>query len=162
MQRCKDGIGSSHDADAEFAENVTSNQGNSATSWGQLKTPDDNIKKFVERESNWEWARNGHLVNVVWRPAEYVGCAESEISWRNDKGKDMTCHRVVCRYAKPGNCAMSNFKDPSTGKVDWEAAAMQDDSLRSPLPSRGLLHVRGAISLFLAANERDVLDKETY
>ena len=35
-----------------------------------------------------------------------------------------------CRYAKPGNCAMSKFK--INGKVDWETAMMQDDSPCEP------------------------------
>jgi hypothetical protein len=89
------GKGMYHDPGTKYGECATANQGTG--SFGKLHTPDEIIRKFVEREENWQPPKNSHLTQVLWRSTKFVGCAEASKSM----GKG-TCHTQVCRYARPG------------------------------------------------------------
>lgn len=95
----------------DWGENVAGNSGKGG--WGELKTTEQVLSRFVEREADWEWPRNSHLTQVLWRATRYVGCAEAA---RPKEGGGM-CRTQVCRYASPGNCGMGKHEDPS--RKDW-------------------------------------------
>lgn len=124
VQECKEGIHAHHGESQEYGENITGNKGTTGGSWARYKSPDGYLTQFVEREDDWEWPRNSHESMAMWRSTQYVGCADASITWINDKLKSQTCHRVVCRYAKPGNCLTSNF--------DWERGAKADNTRCGP------------------------------
>ena len=119
------GSGVFHEKNVDEGENISRNFGSG--SWGKLPDPDRVVWRFVEREANWDWPKNSHLTQVLWRPTKYVGCAESF----RDMGNGRKCHTQVCRYAKPGNC---NMKQHDT----WLEAMLQDDSpCGKPCPDDG-------------------------
>ena len=90
------GKGMYHDPNTKYGECATANQGTG--SFGRLHTTDQIVRRFVEREENWQPPHNSHLTQVLWRSTKYVGCAESS----KDMGGGKTCHTQVCRYARPG------------------------------------------------------------
>ena len=90
------GKGMYHDPNTKYGECATANQGTG--SFGKLHTPDEIIRRYVEREENWQPPQNNHLTQVLWRSTKFVGCAEASKSM----GEGKTCHTQVCRYARPG------------------------------------------------------------
>mmetsp|Transcript_7356 Transcript_7356/g.12104 ORF Transcript_7356/g.12104 Transcript_7356/m.12104 type:complete len:494 (+) Transcript_7356:153-1634(+) len=104
----------------KWGENLASNFG--VGDWAVIQTPDEIVGRFVEREATWEWPRNAHLTQVLWRGSNHVGCAEAA----KDLGGGKKCHIQVCRYARAGNCNMKSFNDGS--KEWWMDAVMQDES----------------------------------
>jgi len=98
----------SHDPNTNHGENVALNYG-----WGSFseKRPTENILgRFVEGEEDAGYPGNGHLTQVLWRATKFVGCADAVKPY--DGGQ---CHAQVCRYSKPGNCNMNQYR----GNGDW-------------------------------------------
>ena len=62
----------------------------------------------------------GMMIQVLWRPTKYVGCADASSS----AGSSKKCTYSVCHYAKPGNCNLGNG--------DWQDVAFADDSRCKP------------------------------
>lgn len=76
----------------------------------------------------------GHLTNAIWRATKYVGCGEAEKSYQveaNGITSTHMCRAQVCRYAKPGNCGMGQYKN-AQGIVQWEIPMLKDDSPCGP------------------------------
>lgn len=90
------GKGMYHDPNTSYGECVTANQGTG--SFAKLHTPDQIVRRYVEREEGWQPPLNSHLTQVLWRSSKYVGCAEASKSM----GQGKMCHTQVCRYARPG------------------------------------------------------------
>ncbi|KAL9189209.1 hypothetical protein ACHAXT_011699 [Thalassiosira profunda] len=122
-----------HAKNNPWGENIARNQGGGH--WGQLYSPDKIVGRFVDREVNLPWARNGHLTNALWRATKYVGCAEADKSYyvtgQNGNKVLHTCRAQVCRYAKPGNCSMGRYRN-ANGKQDWVTPMLMDDSPCKP------------------------------
>ena len=117
------GQGMFHDPDTQYGENVAGNSGSG--SWGEVKPTEKILYRFVEREANWEYPKNSHLTQVLWRATKYVGCAEAS---KPKEGGGM-CHTQVCRYARPGNCNMGKHR----GDGEWWLEPMlMDDSPCGP------------------------------
>lgn len=137
IKECEQGIPARHgDKNNPYGENVLGNKGRTGTAWAALKSPDGYVKQFVDREANWDWPRNGHEALAMWRSTQYVGCAHSTVVWRPNPDKDhtTTCHRVVCRFAKPGNCI-------ATKPFDWEKEAQKNNTHCGPMcPPEGCFH----------------------
>lgn len=130
---CKDGIPAQHGEQQEYGENVLGTKGSSNSAYSKFKSANGYLKQFVERESNWEWPRNGHESMAMWRATQYVGCANATTHWESGNN-EIICHRVVCRYAKPGNC--------KAGKpFNWTQEAMKDNTACGPMcPPEGCFH----------------------
>jgi hypothetical protein len=90
------GKGMYHDPNTSYGECATANQGTG--SFAKLHTPDEIVRRYVEREEGWQFPKNSHLTQVLWRSTKYVGCAEASKSM----GQGKMCHTQVCRYARPG------------------------------------------------------------
>ncbi|KAL7529567.1 hypothetical protein ACHAXR_006401, partial [Thalassiosira sp. AJA248-18] len=118
------GEGLYHDPDAKYGENLAGNHGSG--SWGEVRSTDAILTRFVENEVDDEYPKNGHLTQVLWRPTKYVGCAEA--SKPMDGGR--MCHVQVCRYGRPGNCNMDKYKKDTTDW--WIEPVMLDDSPCGP------------------------------
>jgi len=136
IEECKQGIPARHgDKSNVYGENVLGNSGRTGSKWAEYKSADGYLHQFVEREEGWPYPRNGHESTVVWRATQYVGCADATIRWTADNGADRTCHRVVCRYARPGNC---RGREPT---FDWEKEAARDHTWCGPIcPPEGCFH----------------------
>jgi len=116
-----------HDpSNKRWGENLASNFG--FGSWAAMQDVDDIVSRFVEREAGWEWPRNAHLTQVLWRGSDHVGCTEATTTISNGANKGMTCHVQVCRYARAGNCDMRSYNDGS--KEWWMDAVMKDEPSR--------------------------------
>eukprot|EP00804_Cyclotella_cryptica_P019252 CCRYP_006148-RA/>CCRYP_006148-RA protein AED:0.07 eAED:0.07 QI:1254/1/1/1/0.8/0.66/6/271/302 len=100
-----------HDPGNEYGENLASNWGTGT--WSEQPSTDNVLRRFVEREENVGYPKNGHYTQVLWRSTKHVGCAEHTKVFRDGSGQK--CHVQVCRYARPGNCNMrkyNNYKVP--------------------------------------------------
>lgn len=124
-----------HDPNNQFGENVASNSGTG--SWASVRTTDDIVARFVDREEGKEFPENLHLTQVrtldrfvlfcgmmfvvshlrdprdyarkvLWRSTHHVGCAEASKALENGG----VCHTQVCRYARPGEKLVSLFHRP--------------------------------------------------
>jgi len=97
-----------------YGENLASNTGVDwgSGSWGELKSVESVMYRFVEREEHWAPPHNYHFSQVLWRASTHVGCAESKGTTNNGT----VCRYQVCRYARAGNCAMGNYND---GTNEW-------------------------------------------
>jgi hypothetical protein len=60
--------------------------------WGCLYSPNDIVRRYVEREEKWSPPANNHLTQVLWRSSKYVGCAEHPKVW---VGMNVMCHTSV-------------------------------------------------------------------
>ena len=105
----------------------------------QERTPDDGARTYRMTLTPCARPRNRHNLRVSspvshissqWRATRYVGCAEASTTYEKD-GKSRTCRAQVCRYAKPGNCGMSKYKD-AKGVVDWKTPMLMDDTRCTP------------------------------
>ncbi|KAL7530881.1 hypothetical protein ACHAXR_003725, partial [Thalassiosira sp. AJA248-18] len=76
-------------------ENIALNYG--WGSWGEMRSTENILSRYVEGEADDDYPANGHLTQVLWRATEYIGCADAVHSYDGD-GK---CHAQVCRYSKP-------------------------------------------------------------
>lgn len=72
------------------------------------QTPEDVVERWVEGEEGLIWPGNIHLTQVLWRPTTHVGCAMASRS--KSGGEGGTCATQVCRYARPANCNMDDYK----------------------------------------------------
>ena len=91
------GQGMYHDPDNyHYGENVAGNSGSGG--WGDLRSPDAILTRFVENEAEKPWPKNSHLTQVLWRSTKYVGCAEASKPY----GNNGMCHTQVCRYSRSG------------------------------------------------------------
>ena len=139
------------DPDAKFGENLAGNSGSG--SWGQVRSTEAVLTRFVENEVEKEYPNNGHLTQVstyakffvvssfspiphsphclhlsqvLWRATKYVGCAETS---KPKEGGGM-CHVQVCRYTRSGNCNMNKYMN---NKKDWwMVPMMMEDSPCGP------------------------------
>jgi len=107
----------------KFGENLASNYGTG--SWAAMQSTDEILGRFVENEADWDWPRNAHLTQVLWRGTDHVGCTEASTIVDSGDHRGMTCHVQVCRYAKAGNCDMSLFND---GSNEWWMDAVMNDT----------------------------------
>lgn len=103
-----------------YGENLASNSGSG--SYAKVFSTEQIVGRFVEWEENWEWPRNAHLTQALWRGSDHVGCAEMA----KDLGNDKKCHVQVCRYSRAGNCDMKSYNDGSPKW--WMNAVMADES----------------------------------
>ncbi|KAL7537224.1 hypothetical protein ACHAWF_005700 [Thalassiosira exigua] len=103
-----------HAVNIQHGENLARNTGTG--SFAALRTTDQVMSRWVEREVNLSYPKNAHYTQVVWRGTKYVGCGEHS---RNMGGGKM-CRTQVCRYARPGNCNVRNG--------NWRAEAWKDDT----------------------------------
>ena len=87
-----------------------------------MKSTEEIMARFVERESTWNWPDNAHFTAVLWRGSHFVGCYDAE----KDMGDNKTCRVQVCRYATAGNCDMNSFNDGSSKW--WMKGVMSDVS----------------------------------
>lgn len=128
------GKGMWHDPNnSDYGENVAGNSGSG--SWGALRTTEQVLTRFVEYEADDNWPKNSHLTQVLWRSSKYVGCAEASKPYgNNNKG---LCHSQVCRYARTGNCNMSQYKDDNSN--DWwlEPMLLDESACGSQCPRDG-------------------------
>lgn len=82
--------------------------------------------QWVNIVENRDYPGNGVLTQVMWRSTRYVGCGEAQ----KDMGNGKTCYRQVCRYVRPGNCAMN--------QGDWMDLVLQEQSYcGEPCPMEG-------------------------
>jgi len=107
-----------------YGENLASNTG--FGSWGELKSVDKIMTRYVERESTWVPPANNHFMQVLWYATTHVGCADS----KGKKSNGAICRYQVCRYARTGNCNVKSFDNGS--KEWWMKAVMSDSSNCKP------------------------------
>jgi hypothetical protein len=107
-----------------YGENLASNTG--FGSWGELKSVDKIMTRYVERESTWVPPDNYHFMQVLWYATTHVGCADS----KGKKSNGAICRYQVCRYARTGNCNVKSFDNGS--KEWWMKAVMSDSSNCKP------------------------------
>lgn len=119
------GSGMYHDPHAIYGENVAGNSGSG--SWGAKRTTEQVLSRFVEREIDDNYPKNSHLTQVLWRGTKYVGCAEAS----KPIGEKGMCHTQVCRYSRPGNCEMSQYKKADNDEW-WMKPMMMDNSPCGP------------------------------
>lgn len=84
-----------HDPDLEYGENLAANFGSG--SWGK---PADPHAVVFNRWGN----SPGHNSQMLWRPSEYIGCADASLISDYQPGQGRNCHVTACRFARPGNC----------------------------------------------------------
>lgn len=114
----------SHAQGVDSGENLASNVGTG--SWGALRSADQVMYRWVDKEANLAYPDNAHFLQVVWRATQYVGCGES-VKYRSD---GQICRVQVCRYERPGSCGVRNG--------NWRAEAWKDDTLcGNPCPNEG-------------------------
>ncbi|KAL7433306.1 hypothetical protein ACHAXH_005078 [Discostella pseudostelligera] len=114
----------SHAKHVDSGENLASNLGTG--SWGKLRTADQVMTRWVDKEVNLSYPNNAHYLQVVWRATKYVGCGES-VQYQSD---GQICRVQVCRYERPGSCGVRNG--------NWRAEAWKDDTLcGNPCPNEG-------------------------
>lgn len=92
----------------KHGENMASNCGSG--SWGTKRDANAIVDRWIDQEhgkSNYRLKL--HYTQALWRASTHVGCGVAE----KDMGNGSTCHTQVCRYQKPGNCAIneSNHMD---------------------------------------------------
>lgn len=111
-----------------YGENLASNTGfdTGHGSWGELKSVDSVMTRYVERESTWAPPDNWHFMQALWYATTHVGCADS----KGTMPSGAVCRYQVCRYATPGNCNVNSFNDGS--KEWWMKAIMNDSSNCQP------------------------------
>ena len=44
------------------------------------------------------------FTQMVWRSSRYVGCSSRVGAFLNEDGDQLYCHASVCKYARAGNC----------------------------------------------------------
>ncbi|KAL3762843.1 hypothetical protein ACHAWU_000990 [Discostella pseudostelligera] len=74
------------------------------------------LTRWSDNQANKSWPDNASRTQVLWRATRYLGCA-SKVSTFADGTR---CYASVCRYSRPGNCAMTSN--------DWEAKVLADES----------------------------------
>ena len=109
-----------------YGENLASNTGQG--SWGELKSVESLMTRYVERESTWSPPNNYHFTQVLWYTTTHVGCADAIGTKSNNGG---VCRYQVCRYARTGNCGIRSFNDGS--KEWWMKAVMSEKSNCRPI-----------------------------
>jgi hypothetical protein len=108
-----------HDGRTGYGENLASNFGSGRD--GEARSPEELLIRWVDREANKDPPNNLHLSQVLWRSSTYVGCGMASRKY----GSGGMCHTQVCRYARPGNCAMGQYNN-------WQTPTFADDSRCTP------------------------------
>jgi hypothetical protein len=108
-----------HDGRTPYGENLASNFGSGRD--GEARSPEELLIRWVDREANKDPPNNLHLSQVLWRSSTYVGCGMASRKY----GSGGWCHTQVCRYARPGNCAMGQYNN-------WQTPTFADDSRCTP------------------------------
>jgi hypothetical protein len=108
-----------HDGRTPYGENLASNFGSGRD--GEARSPEELLIRWVDREANKDPPNNLHLSQVLWRSSQYVGCGMASRKY----GSGGMCHTQVCRYARPGNCAMGQYNN-------WQTPTFADDSRCTP------------------------------
>lgn len=86
----------------KHGENLASNCGSG--SYGQRKAATDILNRWVYMEHNKDsYTAKFHYTQALWRASDYVGCGVAT----KDMGNGAACYMQVCRYQKPGNCAIN-------------------------------------------------------
>ncbi|KAL7432021.1 hypothetical protein ACHAXH_001649 [Discostella pseudostelligera] len=80
------------------------------------ETPAKLLVRWSDNQANKSWPENSSRTQVMWRATRYLGCAQ-KVSVFADGTR---CYASVCRYSRPGNCAMTSN--------DWEAKTLADES----------------------------------
>jgi len=125
------GKGMFHDSARITGENAAGNSGTG--SWAEMRSPEQILTRFVEREVDDPWPKNGHLTQTLWRASKYVGCAEAHKHMEGEK----ECHTQVCRYARTGNCNMNSYVFKN-GTINWLKPMLEDINFCGPpCPSDG-------------------------
>mmetsp|Transcript_10489 Transcript_10489/g.19070 ORF Transcript_10489/g.19070 Transcript_10489/m.19070 type:complete len:375 (-) Transcript_10489:232-1356(-) len=118
-QKLADDCALKHDPNNGHGENLALNQGTGQ--WGEMKSTEAILIRFVEKEADDEYPANGHLTQVLWRSTKYVGCADASSPYGTG-----TCRAQVCRYTRPGNCNMARYR--SNGGDWWLTPMLMDES----------------------------------
>jgi uncharacterized protein YkwD len=108
-----------HDHETDQGENLAKNCGTG--SWSLMYPTDNILGRWVEEEIGLSPPHNLHLLQVLWRPTKFVGCADAMREYDNGR----VCHVQVCRYAKAGNCNLGQY-------TDWMIPMLLDDSPCGP------------------------------
>mmetsp|Transcript_29630 Transcript_29630/g.56099 ORF Transcript_29630/g.56099 Transcript_29630/m.56099 type:complete len:642 (-) Transcript_29630:231-2156(-) len=66
---------------------------------------------------------NSSRTQVLWRASRFVGCSEKSLQRQNGT----YCYVSICRYLRPGNCAMGD------GKAGWKEKTLADRSGCGPV-----------------------------
>ncbi|KAL9184416.1 hypothetical protein ACHAXT_002502 [Thalassiosira profunda] len=103
-----------HASGISDGENLARNQGSG--SWGQQKSSEQIMRRWVENELSWKWPKNAHYTQVVWRATQYVGCGDGTKRLNGNS----VCRTQVCRYARAGNCNVRNG--------NWRSEAWKDST----------------------------------
>ena len=82
--------------------------------WGEIKSVSNIVWRWVEREETWSYPENLHFSQVLWRASRFMGCGES----MKDLGNGKMCRVQVCRYTRPGNCAVVDGLDLQEKMLD--------------------------------------------
>jgi hypothetical protein len=117
-------VGIEHEPHVEQGENLAKNAGKG--SWGDLYPVENIVRRWVEREEGWNWPKNAHLTQALWRSSNYLGCAESTKTMDNGS----TCRIQVCRYARAGNCNMAKY-NPKVNE-GWRTPMLNDGNPCGP------------------------------
>ena len=80
-----------------------------------IQNPKQILTRWTDNELYFEYPRNGHFLQVIWRSSSYVGCA----SYYNN-----ICQMSVCRYVSPGNCDVDN--------KNWRTMVVEEKTYCSP------------------------------
>jgi hypothetical protein len=90
-----------HDLETGHGENITTRIGSGG--WAEDRSPAQLV--------NGPWARSAaHNRQMVWRPTHYIGCG-SVAQEPDPDYRGFNCRIYVCRFARPGNCVGSSWKD---------------------------------------------------
>lgn len=65
--------------------------------------PDTVLRYMFDRKIAADYPNNNQLTQIAWRGSRYLGCA----SLVEQSKSGAYCHVSVCKYARPGNCAMT-------------------------------------------------------
>lgn len=87
---------------------------------GHRETPDYTLSRWVDKplDLNKGYPENQTATQALWRSSRYVGCSTKTVN--NADGS--YCYASVCRYLRPGNCAMNTFGS------NWVQPTISDES----------------------------------
>ena len=71
--------------------------------WLTFATVADELNFDAAVDSKDSYTAKYHYTQALWRASDYVGCGVGT----KDMGNGATCYMQVCRYQKPGNCAIN-------------------------------------------------------
>ena len=65
--------------------------------------PDHVLRLMFDRKAESGYPNNNQLSQIAWRGSRHVGCS----SLIQESKSGLFCHVSVCKYGRPGNCAVS-------------------------------------------------------